>query len=346
MNLETRGGQLCGVVATHAVDASTRGSGRGTDVDVAGWRGVMAPSWTEEELAEIDGAAGDIASDQVRVHILEGARRKNAAGENAIAEAGGEPLDLRFEGLQHIDIGAVGHVAIRPGNVLPCWGAGGIEEAGLREQDKGLLGVTAVAHGVFGRGDFLKAAAEMHGGCSRAVCGFPRNGAAECVIDFEDTGAVAVFRETAGESRGETVACDPQQLVWGDVAKDGVVVFESGQVFNARGRLDRASERCEVGAESVCDGLRAASRNGPADRMRGCAENHAEGGAQRLVKAEERMRGETSEEGFRAFAAEEVHERFCRKECREAEAREQEGMGREHVQWAEDFSGENGPVFG
>src|ERR1700732_4247596 len=129
----------------------------------------MAPRWTAEELGEVHGAAGDVAADQVRVHIFEGARRKNAAGENAIAEAGGEPLDLRFEGLQHIDIGAVGHVAIRPDNVLPCWGAGGIEEAGLREEDKRLLGVAAVTHVVFGWGDFLEAAARSAGGWLAAI---------------------------------------------------------------------------------------------------------------------------------------------------------------------------------
>src|SRR5260370_862891 len=86
-----------------------------------------------------------------------------------------------------------------------CGGAGGIEEGGLSEQDKRALGVAAVGHVVFGRRDFLEAAAEMHGGGARAVRGFPGNGAAQGVIDFENAGSVAVVRKLTGESRGETI---------------------------------------------------------------------------------------------------------------------------------------------
>ena len=153
------GGLFCGVVAAHAVDSAAWWCGRGTDVEVADGGGVMAPGGAEKELAEIYGAAGDVATDQVGVHFFEVARGKDASSENAIAEAGGETLDLRFESLQHIDIGAVGHVTVRPCDVLPCWGASGIEKAWLREQDERAIGVTAVAHVVFGGGDFLKAAA-------------------------------------------------------------------------------------------------------------------------------------------------------------------------------------------
>jgi len=52
-------------------------------------------------------------------------------GEDTIPEPRSETLDLRFEGFEHIDRGAVGDVAIGPSDVLPCWGTGGIEEAGL-----------------------------------------------------------------------------------------------------------------------------------------------------------------------------------------------------------------------
>src|SRR5882762_4696019 len=163
------GGLFCGVVAAHAVDSAAWWCGRGTDVEVADGGGVVAPGGAEEELAEIYGAAGDVAADQVGVHFFQGARGKDAAGQDAIAEAGGETFDLRFDGWQHVDGGAVGYVAIGPGDVLPCWGASGIEKAWLREQDERAIGVTAVAHVVFGGGDFLKAAAQMDGGGAGAV---------------------------------------------------------------------------------------------------------------------------------------------------------------------------------
>src|SRR5260370_38036835 len=56
------------------------------------------------------------------------------------------------------------------------------------------------------------------------------------------------------------------------------------------------------------------------------------------------MGGETGEERLGAFAAEEMRERRCGRKCNEAEAREQERMGRQHVERSEDFGGEGGPA--
>ena len=162
-------GLFCGVVPAHAVDAGAWWRGGGADIDFARRRCVMAARGAEEELAEIYGAAADVAADQVRVHVLEGAWGKDAAGENAIAKAGGETFDLRFERVEHIDSGAVGDVTVGPCDVLPCRSARGIEEAWLREEHEGPLRMATVAHVVFGRDDFVEAAAEMHGGGARAV---------------------------------------------------------------------------------------------------------------------------------------------------------------------------------
>jgi len=57
------GGLFCGVVAAHAVDAAAWWCGRRADIKVADGGGVMAPGGAEEELAEIYGAAGDVAAD-------------------------------------------------------------------------------------------------------------------------------------------------------------------------------------------------------------------------------------------------------------------------------------------
>src|SRR6266852_1108162 len=202
-------------------------------------------------------------------------------------------------------------MAVCPGNVFPRRSAGGIEEARLGQQDERPLGMAAMAHRIFGSGDFLEAAAEMHGGRPRAVRRFPGNGAVQRVIDLEDAGTIAVLGEATGESGGKAVARDAQQLMRRDVTEDGVVLLERGQILYARRSLDCAAERREMPAESAGDGLRATLRNGPAYRMRGCAEKDAKGGAQRLIEAEEGMGGETGEESLSAFAAEKIGKRFC-----------------------------------
>jgi hypothetical protein len=85
--------------------------------------------------------------------------RKDPAGENTIAKAGGETFDLGFQGLQHVYVGTVGDVAVGPCNVLPCRSACGVEETWLGEEYEGALGMPTVAHIVFGRGDFLECTA-------------------------------------------------------------------------------------------------------------------------------------------------------------------------------------------
>ena len=119
-------------------------------------------------------------------------------------------LDLTLEDIGEVERGSGGDMAVRPRNVLPCWCAGGIKETGLGEQNERPIGVAAMTHRIFGRGDFLEAAAKMHGGRPRAVRRVPRNGAVQRVIDFEDPRAVTVLGKPARESRGETVARDAQ----------------------------------------------------------------------------------------------------------------------------------------
>lgn len=175
----------------------------------------MAPGGTKEELTKVEDATGNVAADEVGVHGLKVRGSENAASENAIAKTRGEALDLRFEGVEHVHGGAVGNVAVGPGGVLPSRGARGIEETGLREEDEGAVGMAAVADGVFGGGNFFGASAEMHGGGAETVLRSPGDGRMQGVIDFENTGAVAVFREAARKSEGQAVSGDAQELVRG-----------------------------------------------------------------------------------------------------------------------------------
>jgi hypothetical protein len=57
------------------------------------------------------------------------------------------------------------------------------------------------------------------------------------------------------------------------------------------------------------------------------------------------MGGEAGEERFGAFAAEKLDEHFCRRECGEAETREQEWVRSQETEGAEDFGGEDGPML-
>ncbi len=131
------------------------------------------------------------------------------------------------------------------------------------------------------------------------------------VVHLKNPRAVTVFREPASVAGRKTAACDAQQLVRRDVAKNCVVIRECRQIFDARGSFHSTAERGQMSAQSIGDGLRAAARNGPAYRMRGYAKKDAKGGAQRLIEAEEGMGGETGEESLSAFAAERIGKRFC-----------------------------------
>src|SRR6266849_3218650 len=106
--LQAGEGFIGGVVAAHAVDSGAGRRGGRAEVNVAGGRGVMPPRRAEEKLAEVGGAAGNVAADEVGVHLFESGGRKDAACENAVAESGSEALDLCLEGFEHVDGGTVG----------------------------------------------------------------------------------------------------------------------------------------------------------------------------------------------------------------------------------------------
>ena len=96
----------------------------------------------------------------------------------------------------------------------------------------------------------------------------------------------------------------------------------------------------------VGDGLRATARDGPADGVRGSAENDGESSREGLVETEEGVRGETGEKSFCARAAEEMHQRFCGGKPQQTKTREQKRVRGEYADGAEDFGGERRPMLG
>ena len=93
---------MCGVDSAHAMDASAGGSGGAAEVDL--WRGgsVEAAGGAEEELTQVGCAANDVAADEVGVHGLKRGGGEDVTGEDTVAEARGEALDLGFEAWEHV----------------------------------------------------------------------------------------------------------------------------------------------------------------------------------------------------------------------------------------------------
>jgi hypothetical protein len=97
------------------------------------------------------------------------------AGENAIAKAGREPLDLRFNFVRHVDIAVKWNVTIGPQRVLTAWRARCIEQTLLGDQHEWPLWNLSQRNLTFRRRNLVNTAAEMN--CTRATArfSFPRN---------------------------------------------------------------------------------------------------------------------------------------------------------------------------
>jgi|SRR6516164_8344243 len=115
------------------------------------------PGRAEQHLPQVGGSACDVPADQVGVHGFEVCSPKDAARQDAVAKSGREALDLVLEPPEHVEIGAVGNMAVSPCGVFALWGARGIEDAWLHRKNEWLLGVLAVTHAIFGGRDFFQA---------------------------------------------------------------------------------------------------------------------------------------------------------------------------------------------
>lgn len=91
-------------------------------------------------MSQVHIAGGDITTDQVRIPAFERRGRRDGSGENAIAEAGSETLNLTLHWLEAIGRASVRNVTIRPCGVVACGSTGGVEEGWLDEQDERSVG--------------------------------------------------------------------------------------------------------------------------------------------------------------------------------------------------------------
>jgi len=81
----------------------------------------------------VDDSTGDIAADEVCVHLFKVGRIKDASRQNTVTEARSETIYLIFQPLKHIYIGAIRHMTIRPRCVFACGSARAVEKTRLRE---------------------------------------------------------------------------------------------------------------------------------------------------------------------------------------------------------------------
>jgi len=105
------------VVTAHAVDSSARGRAGGAKEEMLEGRVVGQAGGAEEELAKSIGAAGNVASDEIGVIGFELQGRFGRASEDDVFEAGGEALDLRFDGGSHVGEIVGGDVTVGPSDL-------------------------------------------------------------------------------------------------------------------------------------------------------------------------------------------------------------------------------------
>lgn len=118
----------------------------------------MTRRWPKEKLAKVHHATADVAAYKVCVHAFELGGRENAPSQDTFAESRGEALDLVFQSFQHVHLGTVRNVAVRPRNVFPGRSAQGIEESGLSQENERAICGVPTPHGIFRRGNLLEIA--------------------------------------------------------------------------------------------------------------------------------------------------------------------------------------------
>ena len=122
---------------------------------------TLLPRGSEQKLADVHDSASDVASDEVGIHSFKIGRRRHAAGHNAVAESGSEPLDLVFQSAQYVCVRSVRNMAVSPGGVFALWGARRIEQTRLGQQNKWTNRVTSISNCLLRGSDLLKTSAQM-----------------------------------------------------------------------------------------------------------------------------------------------------------------------------------------
>src|ERR1035437_9788393 len=103
------------VKTAHTVNSAAGRCRRTAEVHAGERRAIEAPCGAEEKLPDIERPAIEIAAHQIGIVAFHGGGAENVPPQNALAEARGETLHLRLNGVRHVRRRAVRHVAVVPG---------------------------------------------------------------------------------------------------------------------------------------------------------------------------------------------------------------------------------------
>ena len=84
------------------MDSAAGWGGSTAEVQSGEGRTIEAPGGAEEELADIERAAIEIAADEVGIVAFHGGGAEKVAAQNALSEARGEALHLGLNGIGHV----------------------------------------------------------------------------------------------------------------------------------------------------------------------------------------------------------------------------------------------------
>src|SRR3954470_24312605 len=154
-----------GVVAAHAVRAGAGRRGRRAQEDAgdAGRVGIQRRAGPQDELPRVVGAGDDVAADVVGVVRLHLRGAPHVAGEDPVAEAGCEALDLRLDGRRGVAGVAGGNVRVGVDGVDVAVGPAGVGEVLLADEHERSLGHPPAADLALRGFDLAEAAADMDG---------------------------------------------------------------------------------------------------------------------------------------------------------------------------------------
>jgi hypothetical protein len=260
----------CGEFAAPAVHAGDRRGGRRAQVDAADRRAVRVPLDGRPEHGLQHGlhADRDVAAHVVRVVRLLVGGGADGAGQDQVAEAGREPLDLRLDPAGHVHVGAGRHVRVGPQGVAAGRGAGRIGDGWLHDQHVRVLRVIARNDFGLGGGDLLEGRAQVQGAGPAAVLVGPRHRAGQGVVDLADAGVVTVPAQRGPVPAGQLVAGQFGQAPGRDVEQDGGAGREFGQGTDPPAGLDAPARRDHRVGHRVGDPRAAAGDHRPADPVR------------------------------------------------------------------------------
>jgi hypothetical protein len=197
-----------GEFAAPAVHAGQRRGGRRAQVEAAdrGPVGIPPGHRAQRGLPHRLHADGDVAADVVGVVRLLACRGAHRPGQDEVAEAGGEPLDLRLDRRGHVRGGPGRHVAVGPQRVPARRGAGRVGGPRLDHEHVGALRVLAGRDFGLGRGDLLEGPAQVQRPGAAAVLVRPGHRAGQREVHLADPGAVAVPAQRGAVAGREAVA--------------------------------------------------------------------------------------------------------------------------------------------